>query len=167
MKRIIWLIERGARAGAALGAAAILLMMVHVALDVVMRKLLGVPLPGTLAAVTNYYMVIAVFMPLALVERRRAHISVDVVMPLLSARLGRYMRATSGLAAALIMALVAWRGWTDAVRDWQVSASQVQGSAVMPVWPAHFAVPFGSGLLAIAFLLRLVPRPLTDTLPER
>lgn len=167
MKRIIWLIDMVARAGAVLGAAAILLMMVHVALDVVMRKLLGAPLPGTLAMVTNYYMVIAVFMPLALVERHRAHISVDVMMPILPARLGRCMRALSGLAAALFMALVAWRGWTDAVRDWQVSASQVQGSAVMPVWPAHFAVPFGAGLLAIALLLRLVPRPLGDTLPER
>lgn len=167
MKRIIWLIDMLARAGAVLGAAAILLMMVHVTLDVVMRKLLGAPLPGTLSAVTNYYMVIAVFMPLALVERHRAHISVDVMMPLLPARLSRYVGAMSGLAAALIMALVAWRGWTDAVRDWQASASQVQGSAVMPVWPAHFAVPFGAGLLAIALLLRLVPRRLGNTLSDR
>ena len=167
MKRIIWLIDMLARAGAVLGAAAILLMMVHVTLDVVMRKLLGAPLPGTLSAVTNYYMVIAVFMPLALVERHRAHISVDVMMPLLPARLSRYVGAMSGLAAALIMALVAWRGWTDAVRDWQASASQVQGSAVMPVWPVHFAVPFGAGLLAIALLLRLVPRRLGNTLSDR
>ncbi|MFG1463376.1 TRAP transporter small permease [Xanthobacter sp. DSM 24535] len=159
MKRIIRLVDAAARAGAFLGAAAILLMMAHVSLDVALRKLLGQPLPGTLTTVTYYYMVIAVFAPMALVERHRAHISVDLLTPLLPARLHRHMQAINGVVAALIMALVAWSGWTDAVHDWQVSASQVQGSAVMPVWPAHFAVPFGAGLLAIAFLLRPVLRP--------
>lgn len=158
MKRIIRLVDAAARVGAFLGSAAVLLMMLHVALDVVVRKLLGQPLPGTLTTVTHYYMVIVVFAPLALVERYGGHISVDLLVPLMPARVKTLMQAASGLAAALIMALVAWRGWVDAVRDWEVSAAQVQGGAIMPVWPAHFAVPIGAGLLSIAFLLRLAPR---------
>ncbi|MFH1558235.1 MAG: TRAP transporter small permease [Pseudomonadota bacterium] len=167
MSRIIRLIDAAARAGAVLGSAAVLLMMVHVALDVLVRKLLGQPLPGTLTTVTHYYMVLIVFAPLALVERHGGHISVDLLVPLLPARVQRLMQAASGLAAGLIMALVAWRGWMDAVRDWEVSAAQVQGSAIMPVWPAHFAVPIGAGLLATAFLLRLAPLLSGDASSQR
>lgn len=158
MKRIVCVVDAAARAGAFLGGIAIGLMMVHVALDVMSRKLLGHPLPGTLTAVTFYYMIIAVFLPLALVERRGGHIAADFPMPQSLSRLRGCMRAIGGVMAALIMALVAWCGGVDAVRDWQVNASQVQGSLIIPVWPARFAVPLGAGLLALVFLWRLVPR---------
>lgn len=153
MKRLGRIFDATARAAALLGAIAIMLMMAHVAVDVVARKVFGRPLPGTLAAVTHYYMVIAVFAPLALVERGRGHISVDVVEAMLPARARRWLDGLTRLAAALAMAMVAWRGWVESVRDWEIGAAQVQGGDLLPVWPSHFIVPLGAGLMAIALLL--------------
>lgn len=141
-------------AGELLGGIAIVVMMVHVSLDVAARKLLGAPLPGTLAIVAYYYMVIAAFAPLAAVERVRGHIAVDAALDLAPRRLRHHVQNWTGLVAGIAIALVAWRGWTDAVRDWNIGAVQVQGSDIVPVWPARFVVPLGASLLAITLLGR-------------
>ena len=75
MDRLATLISR---AVALAGGVAVVLMTVHVTADVLFRHAFNRPLPGTLTMVTYFYMVIAAFAPLVFVERRGAHISVEV-----------------------------------------------------------------------------------------
>jgi len=152
-RQIEVIVDRAVQAGGLLGGLAITLMMVHVTVDVVARKLFGAPLPGTLAIVTYYYMVLIAFAPLAAVERVRGHIGIGAIefVPVLVRH-----QAWISLVTGFAMALLAWRGWVGAVRDWTIGAVQVQGNAVVPVWPARFLVPFGAGLMAIALFGRFV-----------
>ena len=44
-------------------------MMLHITADVVGKFVFNRPLPGTIPIVSQYYMVIAAFLPLAMVEK--------------------------------------------------------------------------------------------------
>jgi len=70
----------------ALAAAFLVLMALHITVDVVLRLMFGGAFPGTLEIVSFYYMVYAVFLPLAFVERRGEHIEVDAFFNLMPAR---------------------------------------------------------------------------------
>lgn len=142
------------RVGTVLGGIAIALMMVHVSLDVLFRYAFNSPLPGTLTIVTYYYMIIATFVPLAYAEHRRAHISVEVATELMPARVRHHLQGWMYLATAAVMGVLTWRTWGEALKNWDLGASQVQGSTTIPVWPAYFALPFGAGLMTAILLLR-------------
>ncbi len=154
----MWYLGRGvarlSRAAIILGGVAIALMMVHVTADVVMRYVFNRPLPGTLTVVTYYYMILATFLPLAFAERRRAHISVEVVTEMLPSHVRHHLQAWMLLPTALVMGIFAWRSFDAAVAAWDLGASQVQGANRIPVWPAYFALPLGIGLMAVVLLLR-------------
>ncbi len=62
----------------------------------------------------------------------------------------------TGLVAGVAIALLAWRGWTDAMRDWNIGAVQVQGNMIVPVWPARIVVPLGAGLMAMTLFGRFI-----------
>lgn len=150
--------DRAARAGGLLGALAAGLLALHVSLDVAARKLFGTPLPGTLTIVTYYYMLILAFAPLAAVEAVRGHIGIGFPGERRARPSGRHARSLMDLAAGLVMALLAWRGWIAAVRDWDVGAVQAQDSLMVPVWPARFVVPLGASLMALVLVGRFVAR---------
>ncbi|MFD0390887.1 TRAP transporter small permease [Tistrella bauzanensis] len=69
-----------------LGVLAVTLMMLHITIDVVVRNIFGITLPGTIAAVSNFYMLVVAFLPLAYAEEADKHISVEVVTELMPAR---------------------------------------------------------------------------------
>ena len=57
-----------------IGGAALILMMLHIAADVVARYIFNAPLHGTVEIVSAYYMVAVVFLPLGDDRaRERAH----------------------------------------------------------------------------------------------
>lgn len=156
--RVMWYLGRGiaglSRAAIIMGGVAIAFMMIHVTADVVMRYVLNRPLPGTLTVVTYYYMILATFLPLAFAERMRAHISVEVVTELLPGRVRHHLQGWMLLPTALVMGLIAWRSLDAALAARELGASQVQGATRISVWPAYFALPLGTGLMAAVLLLR-------------
>ena len=63
---------------AAIGAVAMILMMIHIVVDVTGRYLFNNPIPGTLESVTYYYMVAVTALPFAYVTRSQGQISVEM-----------------------------------------------------------------------------------------
>jgi TRAP-type C4-dicarboxylate transport system permease small subunit len=129
------------RVGTGPGGVAIALMMVRVSLDVRCRYAVKSPLRGTLTIVICYYMNIATFVPLAYAEHRRAHISVEVAIELMPARVRHHLQGWMYLATAAVMVVLTRRTWGEALKNRDLGASQVQGSATIPGWPAYFALP--------------------------
>lgn len=151
--RVIGALSRGATI---LGGLAIALMMLHVSADVVMRYVFNRPMPGTLTVVTYYYMIFATFLPLAFAERRRSHISVEILTDLMPARPRHHLQGWMLLLTATVMGLLAWRTLDAALKAHRLGASQLQGDTAIPVWPAYFALPVGAGLMAAVLLLRFL-----------
>lgn len=154
MKSLSFILSCASRWTSVLAGIAVALMMVQVTLDVAMRHLFGTPLPATLTIVSYYYMVIAAFIPLALAEDRRAHISVEVVTELLPKPVQRHLAGLILLPTAAITGLLTWRTFEAAVDAFQGGTAQVSGSSPIPVWPAYFALPVGAGLMTALLVLR-------------
>lgn len=154
MKTFSLILSRASRWTSVLAGVAVALMMVQVTLDVAMRHLFGTPLPATLTIVSYYYMVIAAFIPLALAEDRRSHISVEVVTDLLPEAVQHHLAGLILLPTAAITGLLTWRTFEAAIDAFQGGTAQVSGSSPIPVWPAYFALPLGAGLMTAILLLR-------------
>lgn len=156
-KPITWLSNR------LLDISALLLlgMMLHVCADVAMKYLFNRPIQGTLEIVSYYYMVWAVFLPLALVELTRGAVSVELFFNM-------FPRPLQVLCIALVLILcaAAYAGlaritWLDALRSWSRN-EVVMGPVTVVIWPSRFVLPVSfalAGLVCLWHFLRLLVSP--------
>ncbi|MBW3098315.1 TRAP transporter small permease [Pseudohoeflea coraliihabitans] len=139
---------------AMLSGLALLLMMLLGAFDVIGSSMLNAPLPGAFEA-TETLMVIAVFLALGLSQQRRAHISVEVLVGLMPTILQRFSAIFSALLCALFFGLVAWFGWTIAIKS-TLAGEFSSGLINFPVWPAKIALALGASLMTLQCLFDVV-----------
>lgn len=136
---------------AALGRMVLFLTMLHVTLDVVMRYAMNMPLSGTIEISSYYYMIAIVFLPLAAVELRNGHISVEILAQHLRERAQRLLIACVCVLSAVFYALLTWRTWLEAIEKMHVGETY-PGSLNLSIWPPRFLMPLGMGLLTIVLL---------------
>src|SRR5204863_5112286 len=74
-----------------LATAVVVILTVHVCLDVASRYLFNLPLAGTTEMVAKYYMVGAVFLPLAYCQIQRQHFNATLFEAYLPRRLVRHV----------------------------------------------------------------------------
>lgn len=138
-------------------AFALVAMMLHVNIDVLGRYLFNAPLPMTTEVVSAYYMVAVVFLPLAAIEWRDGHISVEIITQFIGDRPQQLLLAATGLCAAAYFAAIAWRTWLVAVQKFEIGEF-ITGVAVLSIWPTRFLVPVGCGLIVLVLLVKTVRR---------
>lgn len=159
MKPLIRLIlSRIVDAATVLGAVALVLMMVHITADVVAKFVFSSPLPGTIAVVSNYYMVAVIFIPLAFAERKAGHISVEVLTDHLPRRLRSRLGIVSALYTAGIFGLLTWRGVEEALRKSEVGSFIIEQDVRIDTWPAYFLLPLGTGLILAVVVFKILRR---------
>ena len=160
-------IRWAAGALAIVAGAALLLMMVQTAADVFMANVFGRPIEGNLEIISTYYMVLVVFLPLALVELRHEHINVDLFVRLLPEGMRRSVNAFGYLVSALFFGILAFQTWNDAVHAWRIDEVRM-GAIYVTIWPAKFALPLGFGAIMLAILLhawKTIADPAFDPVP--
>lgn len=144
---------------AVLGAATILALMLHIALDVARRNLGGAPIPATYEVVTNYYMIGLAFLPLAWVERRGGMVQVELIDPILSPRLRLWSDRLVALLSTVIYGALLWVTLGAALKATATGTYVVAQTQRVPIWPAAWLLPLGFGLAALVTLLRIVMPP--------
>lgn len=118
-----------------LTAVALFLMMLITFLDVIGRYLINRPLPGS-ADLTQYLMVIFIFLTLPMVTLRNEHISISLVDSVLGPGARKVQRAIVSLISAAIFGVLAVRLWVHAVV--LMENRDVIGYLNLPVAPAAF-----------------------------
>lgn len=166
------MIERAVRVlanGLALAAGvALLLMMLQTAADVFMSNFFGRPIRGNLEIVSVYHMVLVVFLPLAFVELRHEHISVELMVRLLPKVVLRGVLVFGYAVSAIFFGVLAYQTWQDAVRAWQINEIMM-GAIYVTIWPAKFALPVGFFAVMLATLLhcwKALTDPDFDPVPD-
>jgi TRAP-type C4-dicarboxylate transport system permease small subunit len=149
-------IDRLTSALAAIAGVAVTLMMVHITISVITRSGFDHALTGIITIVSNYYMVVVVCLPLALVERKDAHISVDVLTNHLPRRTRARLFGWTFLLSALVFGLVAYASWGEAVTKYRLGLVSVENDIAIPTWIGYFAVPLGYGMGTVYALLQFV-----------
>lgn len=139
-----------------LGSLCVILMMLHITTEVTLRYLFSITLPGTLVFVGNYYMIVVVFVPLALLELRGRHIAVDVIAGNFPAGLQRVLAALAKLLTATVMGMLTYAAWEQALKKMQTGATIDQGTASIVIWPGYFLLVAGGALMTLVALVRLV-----------
>lgn len=147
------------------GTVAILMMALHVTADVVGRLAASRPIYGTTEIVSFYYMVAVVCLPLAYIELRDEHITVDVFYLHMPMWLKRTVFVFACLVTAGFFALFAYQSWHDSLRA-MATRDMVMGNAMIEIWPSRFFMPIGFGLLVVAALLRAAKALLLPGPPE-
>jgi len=145
-------IRKLAQALAFIAGIALALMMLQTVLDVLMNNVFGRPIEGSIEIVSLYYMVLVVFLPLALVELRHEHISADLFVRLLPDRAQRIIYALSALTCVAFFAMLSWQTGQDALQSLRIN-EVVMGSIYVLVWPAKFALPVGFAAIMLTLLL--------------
>lgn len=138
-----------------IGAASVMLMMIQIVIDVVSRNLFSFAVPGMTTLVTNYYMLIVAYLPLALAERLDGHIVVEVAAQLLGRRLRQWLHAATWAASAVISGVVAYALWGEAIKAYGYGSFVIEFSHAIPIWPGYFVLPIGFGLYALVLAVRL------------
>ncbi|SMH30885.1 TRAP transporter small permease [Mesorhizobium australicum] len=138
------------------GAVAVALMMTHIAIDVLAKYVFGMPLPGTITVVSNYYMIVVAFLPLAFTERVNGHISVEVLTEHFPMGLQRALNIAAMLMAAFIIGALAWQSWLDAERARDIGTFEIEHDAKLLTWPARYLLPIGCALMALTFVAKIL-----------
>ncbi|HAE02750.1 MAG TPA: TRAP transporter small permease [Rhodospirillaceae bacterium] len=147
------------------GTVALVLMATHVVSDVVGRLFFNHPVYGTTEIVSFYYMVGAVCLPLAYMELRDEHITVDVFYQKMPLMMRQVVFVFSILTTALFFGLFAYQSWFDSLRAMS-SREIVMGASLIEIWPSRFFMPISFGLLVLACLLRAAKVILTPYAAE-
>lgn len=133
------------RWAAALAGVAVLVMMLLGGIDVITTKMLDWPIPGAYE-LTETLMVASVFLALALSQREKRQIRVELFTERLSEPRRRAFDAVSDLCSLLVYGLIAWFGirlaWTS-VSVGEFSSGLIQ----LPLWPAKTALALGAVLM--------------------
>jgi len=156
MNRFDRLLQLPINAAALVAAVAIVLMMLHVVTDVAGRYLLGTPISGTTEIVSGYYMVAAVFLPLAYVARTEGHIMVELFTRSLPPRPLAAVEAVVGFISLAYMGMFTWRTGAEAIRRHREGEMWETADGLLIIWPSRWVLPIGAGLLTLYILLRLV-----------
>ena len=144
-----------------IGGAAIALMMINITADIIARFFINKPLPGTITFVAHYYMIIAIFLPLAYTEQCRASISVELISGFFSAKMNKFVDMFGSLFVSITAFLITYVSWGVALKNFSSKTSVMQGDFTIPTWPSYFILCFGAGLLGIYCLVKFL-RYLTD-----
>lgn len=141
---------------ALLGAAAIILMMLQIAFDVLLKNLFTLPIPLTATLVTKWYMVAIAFLPLGMSELLDRHISVEIFYQ----RLNRHWRRILGGLVCLFSSVVVFTMtvpmWQEAMLRMEAGSFIVENSRSLIVWPTYFFLPVGFAVFGAVLLYRVV-----------
>ena len=132
--------------------AALLLMMLQTVVDVTMNNLFGGPIEGNLEIMSVYHMVALVFLPLAIVELKHEHITVDLLVRLFPPRLRRATDCAGYLVSTLFFGMLTWQTGIDAYESWAMD-ELLMTSILITIWPAKFSLPIGFAAVMLASLL--------------
>lgn len=148
MNVLVRLLNPLSTAALALGCAATLLMMLHVVVDVTARVVFKRPIGGTLETVTYIYMVAVVFLPLAMVQRRRQQIIVELFTQLLPPRVLALLDGVVAAVACVFMLALAYYSGQEAWAQTLIRETAPSPTNPVPIWPARWMVVVGAGLVA-------------------
>jgi TRAP-type mannitol/chloroaromatic compound transport system permease small subunit len=132
----------------------LLAMMILTCGDILSRSFLRRSIVGTLEIESNYFMVAAVFLPLAYgMISKQGHIRVEILLSRLPLRLQMGLEMVGLFLSLCVFGLVVWFGAAGAWRSWQAGETMV--NVALPMWPGRVLVAMGGVLLCLQMIVRM------------
>lgn len=141
---------------ALVGAAGVIIMLLHITAYVVMRTVFGRPIPATVETVSSYYMVLVAFLPIAWAERRGEMITIEVFAGLFPALMKRFVAVFVALVTLTAYAVLTWATWRIAMREFTAGSFVISLNVPVRIWPGYFFLPAGFGVATLVALYQFI-----------
>lgn len=155
VSRVIRFCEDAARA---VGIAALLLIMVIIACDVVLRYVANAPLAWAYDFIGLYLMPALFFLPLGYVQRCQGNIAVDLLVQLLPAR-GRRLLFRLGNLVATVLFAATWHLYVQKSSIAIETGEEIIGPRVWITWPIYAMVALGLTFFVLRLIYQLFQSP--------
>ena len=155
MKAIARFLSIGNAMLSTIAGVLVIVMVLHVTVDVTMRYVFNAPIPGTILAVSTFYMTAVVFLPLGLSEQKDAHIAVEVIYDLLGNVARRILDVLGLLVSLAVLGALTVRTFEEAMAKYRIGAATVESGVRIVTWPSYFVLPLGFAFMLLFVLLRL------------
>lgn len=139
-----------------IAAAVMAIMMFHVGADVIAKRVFGAPIIGTLEMVSLFYMVAVIFLPLAVVQKDREHIFVELFTQKLSAKWIRFLDAIALLLMLALTIILCWKGSEVAIEKMLAGEMSPNVEFDITVWQGRWFPVIGFALTAAYALIFLI-----------
>lgn len=140
---------------------AIVVMMLQIVGDVIGRYFLNSPIDGTMAIVSNWYMVAVIFLPLALVQRHRQHVVTTYFIDKLPHKIQKHMKAIGDGIMMITFAVFGYFAMEKALLCYDMGEF-VEESYRIIIWPVHFFLPIGAWALSLQLILDIAEKYTAD-----
>lgn len=134
----------------------IILMMIHVAADIVAKFVFNAPVVATLEIVAWYYMVATVFLPIAWIQIRKKHLMVELFTRQMAPRRLAMLEAAIAVLSAIYVGILFYLTVETAIEktiSWEV---QDVTYFDLPVWPSRWFLPLPVGAMTVILILQAV-----------
>ncbi len=135
-----------------LSVISVSLIMLVIGGDIAGRFLFNSPLPST-AEIAKSLMVFVVLLALANAEFAGQHIRVEFIAGRLPHRVQDLLDVFTYLLGIGLFVPILWTTWQEAWTSLLIG-ERIGGSLALPLYPSKFAVPVGSGLLILQFIIK-------------
>lgn len=139
-----------------LAGLSVAVMMLHITADILGKTLFHAPIQGTLEITTFYYMPIAALAPLAVVQRDRAHIFVELFSHVLGPRANAALDALMCVLTVVFFGLIAWYSGSEALQKTLRDDYVYVVFFDLKTWPTRWIVPLTSVLVVVTAALQAV-----------
>ena len=139
-----------------IGVLAIGLMMLHVTADVASKLLLSQPLIGTLETVSLFYMVAIVFLPLAVVQRDRQQVFIELFTQKMPPRPRAILDILALMLSLTFCVLLTWKGLETALEKTHVRELSTNIEFQVEVWPGRWLPVVGYGATGLWCLIQII-----------
>ncbi len=133
-----------------------LLMMLHIAAEVVGRVVFNHPLEATTEIVAGYYMVAVVFLPLAWVARQDDHIVVELFTRRLKPRTILRIDLAAALLTLAYIGFFTLQTVLKAIEETGAGEVWETASGYVAIWPSRWLLPISGALMTLHVLLRVL-----------
>ena len=140
----------------AVSAAALTIMMFLTAVDVVMRYVLRLPIPGAFE-LAEYMMAFIIPFAIAYCALQNGHVSVELLFKKVPKFLQSSIRFVTSFLTLIFAAIMTWQNFLhigETYRDHLASSV-----LLIPVYPFIIPVAIGLGVYALAVLLQIFQPP--------
>lgn len=148
---------------AAISAVIILLMSAWITYDVLARNFIGIGSPWFFD-LSEYALVWVTFLAAPWVLLQDRHVRIELLIDVLPTKTQRMIGIVVSLLAFGACAILFWKTSVAALQYYENNVMMPRIWRIPRIWP-YIVVPIGSGLLAVAFLVRL-HHYVTSTDPE-
>ncbi len=136
-------------------AVALLSIMLLTTLDITLRKMTDLAVPGLYDLTQEYLMIAVVFLSISYVQRIGGHVRVTLFQNLIPELARRPIQKVLDVIALIFLVLVAMAGWKAGGEAWRLNETSASVWSY-PLAPALLMVPLGCGLASLRTLLSLL-----------